>query len=54
MENGIQTIFPVYLPRMEEGMDNDDYNGQLAQNENAINQNFEILYRKLLELEEGV
>ncbi len=49
---GMQALFPVYLARMATDADaRDEYDSAIAQNENNLNQNFELLYRRLLELE---
>ena len=49
---GLQAMFPVYLPRrMESGEDEQKYDTGISQNENNINQNFSILYNKLVEIE---
>ena len=49
---GMQALFPVYLGRMPSaGDDRDAYDSIVAQNENNLNQNLELLYNKLLELE---
>lgn len=50
---GVQALFPVMLPR-QTGNEarREEYETQVAQNENNLNQNFSILYQKLLELEE--
>ena len=49
---GIQAMFPVYLPRqIQKGERREDYDTAVSQNENSLNQNFHILYQKLLELE---
>ena len=49
---GMQALFPVYLARMASGAEGrDEYNSAIAQNENNLNQNLELLYNKLLELE---
>ncbi len=50
---GVQALFPVALPRqINRDIRREDYETQVAQNENNLNQNFSILYQKLLELEE--
>jgi hypothetical protein len=47
----IQSMFPVYLPKLRDKDENrDDYNTQVSQNENNINQNFNILYQALSEI----
>lgn len=49
---GLQALFPVYLGRMPSASaDRDAYDSSVAQNENNLNQNLELLYCKLLELE---
>ena len=49
---GMQALFPVYLGRMPSAsLDRDAYDSSVAQNESNLNQNLEILYNKLLELE---
>ena len=52
---GMQAPFPVYLER-DKGADtqSDSANGRIAQNENNINQNFETLFYKILELESAL
>ena len=50
---GIQALFPVALPREpQRGLRREEYDTQIAQNENNLNQNFSILYQKLIEMEE--
>ena len=50
---GVQTMFPVYLPRMAAaGQTRESYDIAVAHNEANLNQNLETLYRKLLEIEE--
>ncbi|HWR22280.1 MAG TPA: hypothetical protein VN366_02285 [Feifaniaceae bacterium] len=50
---GVQALFPVALPRrIGRETRREEYETQIAQNENNLNQNFSILYQKLLELEE--
>ena len=51
-DTGIQTLFPVQLPRLQVQGDKADLDKSIAQNENNLNQNFSILYNKVLELEE--
>ncbi len=52
---GIQALFPVFLPRkLDGGINTEDYNMSISQNENNLNQNFSILYQKLVELEESL
>ncbi len=52
---GMQALFPVYLSRMPSSGDNRDaYDSSVAQNENNLNQNLELLYEKLLELESAL
>ena len=49
---GLQAMFPIYLPRpMESGEDAEQHGIGISQNENNINQNFSILYNKLVEIE---
>ena len=49
---GMQALFPIYLSRMATESDRKDlFDSAVAQNENNLNQNFELLYRKLLALE---
>ncbi len=49
---GVQALFPVYLPRqMQKGEDRERHDDAVAQNENNLNQNFSILYQKLIEME---
>ena len=50
MANEIQTQQPVYLPRMRRDEDADDYDNSIAQNENALNQNFDILFNAYIDL----
>ena len=51
----MQALFPVYLARMATEADTrDEYDSAIAQNENNLNQNFELLYRRLLELEAAI
>lgn len=52
---GMQALFPVYLGRMPSAsVDRDAYDSSVAQNENNLNQNLELLYNKLLELESAL
>jgi len=51
---GMQALFPVLLPRMAAGERRDVYDSAVAQNENNLNQNFELLYGKLLALEAAI
>ena len=48
---GMQALFPVYLSRMADAEQRDAYDSAVAQNENNLNQNFELLFQKLLDLE---
>ena len=49
---GMQALFPIYPGRMPSGEpDREAYDSSVAQNENNLNQNLELLYNKLLELE---
>lgn len=52
---GMQALFPIYLGRMpQSGENRDTYDSGVAQNENNLNQNLELLYGKLLELESAL
>jgi hypothetical protein len=52
---GMQALFPVYLGRLPSAnVDRDAYDSGVAQNENNLNQNLELLYNKLLELESAL
>ena len=52
---GMQALFPVYFGRMPSpSIDRDAYDSGVAQNENNLNQNLELLYNKLLELESAL
>ncbi|MBQ1631366.1 MAG: hypothetical protein II049_00930 [Clostridia bacterium] len=52
---GMQALFPVYLGRMPSAsVDRDAYDASVAQNENNLNQNLELLYNKLMELESAL
>ena len=52
---GMQALFPIYLGRMpSDSIDRDAYDSSVAQNENNLNQNLELLYNKLLELESAL
>ena len=48
----LQAMIPVFLARRQ-GADtnNEDYDTAIAQNENAVNQDFSILYNGLAELQ---
>ena len=47
----VQSLFPVQLPKAKQkGEKDDDYNTRVAQNENNINQNFNLLYQAILDL----
>ena len=49
---GMQALFPVYLGRMpSQDLDREAYDSAVAQNENNLNQNLELLYNKLMEIE---
>ncbi len=55
MQLGIQALFPVFLPRRtDSGTNVEEYDMSISQNENNLNQNFSILYQKLVELEESL
>ena len=50
---GLQALFPIYLARMaQEGQQREAYDIAVTQNEANLNQNLEILSRKLMEIEE--
>lgn len=50
---GMQALFPVYFSRMaEKEASREEYDIQAAQNEGNLNQNFDTLYQKLLEIED--
>lgn len=50
---GLQALFPIYLSRMPEAdADREMYDIAAAQNEANLNQNLEILSRKLMEIED--
>lgn len=50
---GMQALFPVQLPRrIQKDERMEDYDATIAQGENNLNQNFSILYQKLMEMEE--
>jgi hypothetical protein len=52
---GMQAMFPIYLGRMpQDGEDRDAYDSSVAQNENNLNQNLELLFGKLSELESAL
>ena len=52
---GMQALFPIYLCRMPSGeQDREAYDCSVAQNENNLNQNLEILFNKILELESAL
>ncbi|MBQ6077050.1 MAG: hypothetical protein IJK12_06665 [Clostridia bacterium] len=52
---GMQALFPIYLGRMpQKDEDRDAYDSSVAQNENNLNQNLELLYSKLSELESAL
>ncbi len=52
---GMQALFPVYLGRMpSDALDREAYDSSVAQNENNLNQNLELLYNKLLEIESAL
>ena len=52
---GMQALFPVYFGRMPSGdLDREAYDSGVAQNENNLNQNLELLYNKILELETAI
>lgn len=44
----LQALFPVYLPKTRaENQSQEEYETDIAQNENNINQNFAILFEAL-------
>ena len=52
---GMQALFPIYLGRMpQKDEDRDAYDSSVAQNENNLNQNLELIYSKLTELESAL
>ena len=52
---GMQALFPIYLGRMpSETLDREAYDASVAQNENNLNQDLELLYNKLLEIESAL
>lgn len=40
----LQALFPVYLPKSRGETSMEDYDDQVTQNENNLNQNLEILF----------
>lgn len=49
---GVMTMFPVYLARQKtEGETREAYDIGVAQNETNLNQNFETIFQKLIEIE---
>ena len=40
----LQALFPVYLPKSRGETSMEDYDDQVTQNENILNQNLEILF----------
>lgn len=48
----LQALFPVQLPQRAEDVTKEDFEISVAQNENNINQNFDILFRAIRELSE--
>lgn len=49
---GLMTMFPVYLSRYADGAVNrEDYDIAVAGNETNLNQNFDLLFAKLQEIE---
>jgi len=52
-KTGMQALFPVYFSRLtQERASKEEYDIAAAQNEVNLNQNFETLYRKLMDIEE--
>lgn len=51
-QTGLMSLFPVYLARYaDKEIKQDDYDVAVAGNELNLNQNFEILFQKLQEIE---
>lgn len=50
----IQSMFPVYLPKRQQDVRNEDYDTGIAQNENALNQNLKILHDQLVAQEDTI
>ena len=46
----IQAMFPVFLPRAMQNGNDEEFNKGVAQNENALNQNFRILYETMAQI----
>ena len=54
-KTGLQALFPIYLARTAgQQEDTDARDAAIAQNENNLNQNLEILFSKLAELEDAI
>lgn len=54
-KTGLQALFPIYLARSAaQQEDTDARDAAIAQNENNLNQNLEILFSKLAELEDAI
>lgn len=51
---GMMALYSVYLPRKQKDTDDDAYDSAIAVNENNLNQNLELIYDKLMELERGL
>ena len=50
---GIMPLFPIYLARRAaKDTGRDEYDALVAQNEVNLNQNLDILFQKLLEIEQ--
>ena len=51
--SGLMPLFPIYLARMAaKDAGRDEYDALVAQNEVNLNQNLDILFQKLLEIEQ--
>ncbi len=53
MAYDMQALYPVYMPKsMTKDETPEEHDSSVAQNEDAMNQNFTNLYNKALDLEE--
>lgn len=43
----LQSLFPVYLPKSRGEMSKEDYDDQVSQQENNLNQNLHILFQAI-------
>lgn len=51
----LQSLFPIYLPKERtDDQSKEDYETQITQNENAINQNLSILFNAIRDLADEV